>query len=195
MHPFLEQIRFASFKGPESIEEYLGGLVPVSDAAQRHRFVSALLTLYFQAELKRSCARSYRDFRVACAAWAFKKDASTIERLWVPFYGLNSKAGKDARNICAEPVALDGAEANGYTSIIGVVIVAETQEDDLGLHPTLRPCTHCRDYMRHHPLITAETIIVTVLPPTAETDSLDDVVHEVHTFKELCQAYGEPWKA
>lgn len=195
MHPFLEQIRFAPFEGPETIEEHVGQKVPVSEGAQRHRFVSALLALYFQAEIKRARARSYRDFRVACAAWAYRKDASLVDTLWKPYYGINSKAGKDERNICAEPVALDSALSEGYTAIIGVVIVAETQDDDFGLHPTLRPCKHCRDFMRHHPLITADTIIVTALPPTKETESLDDVVHEVHTFKQLCEFYGESYEA
>ncbi len=105
---------------------------------------------------------------------------------------MNTKVEKDSRNICAEPVALGTALAQEYTEIVGMVVVGQPQEDERGNIPkTLRPCVHCRLLMKKHPLITLNTIIVTAVPPHRKIDSLAEVQHEVHTFKELLAEYNE----
>jgi cytidine deaminase len=165
---------------------------PVSRKDQLRRFLNASYALYWQAERVRKQGISWRNFCVGCSVWAFRKDASTYEDRWRVFYGMNTKVKEDSRNICAEPVPMGASLASGYTEIIGMVVVGNPQADEQGHTPkTLRPCVHCRLLMKHHPLIRPHTIIITAHPPIGEPESFDEITHEMHTFKELLQEYGE----
>ena len=160
---------------------------------QLERFGNAAYALYWQAERSRARGRSYRDFRVGCGVFAYRADLPLGEGRFRAFYGMNSKAEKDGRNICAEPVALDAANALGYTDAVGIVVIGQTQEDERGRTPrTLRPCAHCRAFMRHSPLVKPDTLVVTALPPPSSKAEWEDIPHEVFTFQDLCLEYGEP---
>ena len=185
--------RFSAGAGmtPAQFEHYLDPTRPIGREEQLHRFRSAIFTLYWQAERVRKLGISWRNFYVGCAMWAFREDASTYDARWRVFYGMNTKVDENGRNICAEPIPLNAAFASAYTEIIGMVVIGEAQEDNKGKHLTLRPCMHCRQLMKNHPLIKPETIIITALPPPGEIDSLGEVPHEIHTFRELLELYDE----
>lgn len=179
----------------EHLKEILDPVRPISEAEHIQRFESASWALYWQAERARILGISWRNFCVGCAVWAFRKDASTIEDRFRVFYGMNTKVAENSRNICAEPVPMGAALASAYTKIIGLVVVGNPQADERGETPlTLRPCAHCRELMRHHPLIKPDTYIVCAHPPSGgkpEPESWDQVPHEVFTFEELLAQYGE----
>jgi cytidine deaminase len=175
----------------QQFEHHFDPTRPVSREEQLHRFQSAVFTLYWQAEYVRRRGISWRNFCVGCAAWAFREDAPTYDSRWRMFIGMNTKVAEQARNICAEPIPLNAALASSYTEIIGVVVIGEAQEDNKGKHLTLRPCAHCRELMKSHPLMRPDTIIITALPPPRDIDSLDEVPHEVHTLQELLEIYDE----
>lgn len=164
---------------------------PIGPEERYLRFLDAAYTIYWQAERSRSRARSWRGYRVGCGAYAYRSDLPYCDRFRAS-YGINSKTAEDGRNVCAEPVAIDSVAAFGYEEIVGMVIIAEPQEEESGDAPkTRRPCPHCRAFMRSSPLVKPETIIVTALPPPHQEAEWDEIVHEIHTFRELCALYGE----
>ena len=164
---------------------------PIDPEERRVRFMGAAYAIYWQTERSRSRARSWRHYRVGCGAYAYRGDLPYSERFRAS-YGINSKTAEDGRNVCAEPVAIDSAAAFGYEEIVGLVTIAEPQEEEDGSMPeTRRPCAHCREFMRNSPLVTPETIIITALPPPHETAEWHEIIHEIHTFRELCALYGE----
>lgn len=172
-----------------SIEERLNPAREISRVEQIHRFANGAYTLYWQAERTRKLGISWRNFCVGCAMWAFREDASSVEQRWACFCGMNTKIRQDSRNICAEPVPLNIAYSKCYTEIIGMVIVGVPREEDTS--PTLRPCEHCRVLMKHHPLVTPDTIVVTALPPQGSEQSFDDIRYELFSFESLLKEYGE----
>ncbi|MCI0565943.1 hypothetical protein L0Y46_01975 [bacterium] len=172
----------------EQMLHYLSPERPVSQEEKKRRFYQGLETAIWQAERARSHAHSYRDFRVGAAVEAFRDDALSFPHRFRSFYGINTKILKERRPICAEPIALSSALASGYTEAIGLVIIGEPQEDEHGLlHKTLRPCRECRLFMKEHPLMRPETIIITARPPQEECA----IIFEEHTLEELLKAYGE----
>lgn len=185
--------RFAAGAGmtPAEFKHYLDPTRAVSREEQLHRFNSARLTLYYQAVRMLSCAISWRNFNVGCAVLAFRQDAYSYESRWRVFYGMNTKVQQDARNICAEPIPINAALSAAYTEIIGMVVVGMPQADNKGEHLTLRPCAHCRQLMKHHPLVTPETVIITAVPVVDEAEVFDDIPHEAHTFQQLLEQYDE----
>lgn len=162
---------------------------PISREEQLHRFGSASYALYWQAERNRKLGISWRHFCVGCAMWAYRKDASQISDTWRAFCGMNTKVQEGSRNICAEPIPLNAAYSRCYSEIIGMVVVGNPREEDTSL--TLRPCEHCRQLMKSHPLITPDTIVIAALPPDGEPDSWDQIQHEIFTFEQLLKEYGE----
>ena len=139
---------------------------PTGPEERLSRFFGAAYALYWQAERSRHRARSWRNFCVGCGVFAYREDPPLDAGRFRAFYGMNSKPEKDGRNICAEPIPIDGATAIGYERAIGLVVIGETQEDEgHNIPPTLRPCKFCRQFMRKSPIIMPETIIVTALPP------------------------------
>ncbi len=163
---------------------------PIRREEQLARFHGAMYALYWQAVRSRARARSYRHFCVGCAVFAYREDLAIDGGRFRAFYGLNSKASQESRNICAEPVALDSAASLGYTDALGIIVVGNTQEDERGkTPPTLRPCQHCRAFMQHSPLVKPDTVIITALPPPHEEAELEEIVFEEHSFKELLALY------
>ena len=162
---------------------------PVSRPEQIHRFISASNALYWQAERSRARGISWRNFCVGCAVWAFREDASWAPDRWRYFYGMNTKVEENSRNICAEPIALNAALGFACTEVVGLIVVGNPREQDSSM--TLRPCEHCRLLMKSHPLVKLDTIVVCALPPSEQTESLNDIGHEAFTFEELLREYGE----
>lgn len=187
-------IKASGARGPDVLDA-LDVTRHISEAEHLRRFQNVALALYWQAERVRAQGRSWRNFHVGSGAWAYRSDASTVADRFQAFFGMNSKAQHDGRNICAEPIAIDGAATRGYTRIVGIVVVGEAQEDERGQTPrTLRPCAHCRRFMASHPLVRPDTLILCANPPKAghaEPEEWFDIVHELFTFKELLALYGE----
>jgi cytidine deaminase len=164
---------------------------PIDPEERRLRFMGNVEAFYWQAERSRPRARSWRGYRVGCSAYAYRGDFP-IDRRFHASPGINSKTAEKGRNVCAETVAIDSAAALGYEEIVGMVIIAEAQEEDDGTTPkTRRPCALCRDFMRNSPLIKPETVIITALPPPHEEAEWKKITHEIRTFRELCLLYGE----
>lgn len=119
------------------------------------------------AEARDSLAYSYRDFLVGCSvlAWNKEKDEYHI------FSAGNYLAGKRTlrpgqRKDCAERLAIEGAEAAGYNSIVAIVTVSSEKNTDAANdedNATLKPCRQCRDFFRTRKgEITGTTILCTV---------------------------------
>ena len=166
---------------------------PPTDRDEREwRFLNAAYALYWQTERARLRGRSYRNFCVGCGVYAYRPDLPLDDGRFRAFYGMNSKSAQDARNICAEPVAIDSATALGYTEAIGIIVIGNTQEDEHGnTPPTLRPCMHCRRFLRNSPIVKPETLVVTALPPPHPEAEWDEITHEVRTVADLMILYGE----
>jgi cytidine deaminase len=138
--------------------------------------------LYLSAAQARTRARSYREFNVGCALLSFTSLAPE-QHAYSMHVGMNVKIEKDARAHCAEPFAIVSAEAAGCTHAIGMVVVGELREEDVGICTTLHPCAQCRLFMQNSPLIRPETLIVTAHPPKDGAPGH----HEVRTFKRLVE--------
>lgn len=194
MDSIMQRFCFPSFLVEEQPRDEFRWLRPervVHRHEQLHRFASAAYTLYWQTERVRRQAISWRNFCVGCGMWAYRKDASQVQDVWQAFYGMNTKVEQNSRNICAEPIPLNAALTRNCTEIIGMVVVGYPREEDSS--KTLRPCDHCRLLMKRHPLIRPYTIIITALPPKpgTEPENWDEITHEIFTFQELLQEYGE----
>lgn len=187
----MDDLRFftGSERSARELRNWLDPSRPVSHEEQIHKFTNAMYALYWQAERVRHRALSWRNFCVGCAVWSFRADVSTHEDRWKWHYGMNTKVEEGSRNICAEPIPINAAYAEGRTEIVGLIVVGMPREQDTT--KTLRPCEHCRLLMKKHPLITPQTIIVSALPPVEPVESMEDVVHEIHTFEQLLVEYGE----
>ncbi|HVV39094.1 MAG TPA: hypothetical protein VHD31_02090 [Candidatus Paceibacterota bacterium] len=152
---------------------------------QRQRFRQSIEYLYWQAVRARTLASSYRGFDVGCALLAFKPGQPHRES-WEVHLGMNTKVSRNARPVCAEPIAISGAYASGCSWVIGMVIVGELREEDVGITKTLHPCEECRMFMDDKPVIRPDTIIVTAKPPVDGKPG----EYEIRTFKRLTQFHA-----
>ena len=192
MNLVLERFCAGSNVTPAQLAHFLDPERPVSRAEQLQRLHQAWYPLYWQAVRARGLVKQqYRNFSVGCALLAFRNDVSIADGRWKVFYGMNAKVNSDSRPVCAEPVAIGSAYAAGYTEVIGMVVVGETQEDDQsGLYPpTLHPCHQCRTLMKGHPILTPRTRILTALPPEGTADI--PRIWELNTFKQILLLHGE----
>jgi cytidine deaminase len=157
------------------------------------RFRSNLWVYYWLAVAARGKGISWRNFQVGSALCAFRQRVVNFQDHWQIFAGMNLKFAETERNTCSEQVAVGSAHASRFSSIVGMVIVGVPQADEKGIiHKTLRPCAHCRKFLRRNPLIRKETIIVTAHPPShKDVESWDEIPHEIFTFGELLKEYGE----
>ncbi len=148
------------------------------------RFRQSAEFLYHQAVGARNLAMSYRDFNVGSSVLAFKygKEHSMS---WSTFNGMNTKHARNMRPICSEPIAINGALADGCELIIGIVVVGNLREEDVNIK-TLHPCQECRWFMHGHPLIDADTIVLTAMPP----EDGGFAQREVRTVKQLLKLHG-----
>ena len=177
---------------PEQLEKYLDPRRPISRREQLDRFHSALEPLYWQAVRVRNIARSYRNFRVGCAVYAYREDAGTLQGRWRVFYGMNTKVDETSRPVCAEPIAIQAAYSAGCSEILGIIVVGEPQLD---IHsklecPTLHPCHECRVFMKNHPIIPRHVRIFTALPPV-ESDPPEGKWNELQTLNQILRLHGE----
>lgn len=135
--------------------------IPIWERAQRFR--QSIPYLYQLAHMAREKALSWRDFKVGTGLLAFK-DGQPNDRAWHTFSGMNVKHAPNMRPTCSEPIAINSAYAEGYSLAIGMVIIGELREEDIGHILTLHPCRDCRWFMHGHPIIDRHTLILTVKP-------------------------------
>ncbi|HVU75677.1 MAG TPA: hypothetical protein VHD38_02495 [Candidatus Paceibacterota bacterium] len=135
--------------------------IPLWERAQRFR--QSIPYLYHQARLAREKGMSWRDFKVGTALLAFKS-GQRHDEAWKTFSGMNTKHAPNMRPTCSEPIAINGAYAEDYSLVIGMVVVGELREEDIGHILTLHPCRDCRWFMNQHPLIDRHTLVLTVQP-------------------------------
>jgi cytidine deaminase len=151
------------------------------------RFFNAINALYFQTERTRKLrGRSWRNFLVGCGVWAFDGKAQIAAGRYQWFYGMNLKYAENERNTCAEQIAIGAATASSVTEIIGIVVIGNPRvEADGSTPPTLPPCPHCRQLMKHSELIVPSTLILTVHPPDDKTENWHEKTHQLRTFEQL----------
>ncbi|PJA93518.1 MAG: hypothetical protein CO132_02710 [Candidatus Kerfeldbacteria bacterium CG_4_9_14_3_um_filter_45_8] len=122
-------------------------------------------------------AQSYRGFRVGAVALAFNG------REYRAFAGINMKPLEDGPKICAEQVAVGGAIASGYGTVIGLVVIGEPQPNEERTL-TLHPCWVCRTLLPPLPAISRDTIVV--------TEQASNGRHrERHTIGDLLKRHGQ----
>lgn len=152
------------------------------------RFLQAKKYLYMQASIARSKASSWRDFHVGSAVLAFR-EGYRHEDSWGIFTGMNIKFARNMRPTCSEPIALGAAIMNGFDLIIGIVVVGEQREEDIGKFDTLHPCQDCRWCMHGYmyeenqklQIIDDHTIVHTAFPSESEKAGIS----ETRSFNEL----------
>jgi cytidine deaminase len=106
---------------------------------------------------------SYRDFKVGTALLAFK-EYQQHEDSWKVFAGMNTKHAPNMRPTCSEPIAINAAYAENFSLVIGMVVVGELREEDIGHILSLHPCRDCRWFMHGHPLVDHNTLVLTANP-------------------------------
>lgn len=127
------------------------------------RFRQSIPYLYHRAQIALDKGMSYRDFKVGTALLAFKEH-QPHDLAWKAFAGMNTKHARNMRPVCSEPIAINAAYAENFSLVIGMVIVGDLREEDIGKILTLHPCQDCRWFMDGHPLIDRNTLILTVPP-------------------------------
>lgn len=127
------------------------------------RFRQSARTLYEGASMARELGMSYRGFKVGSAVLAFRPRHNHTDS-WRVFTGMNTKHARNMRPTCSEPIAINAAYAEGYTLIVGMVVVGELREEDRGVIKTLHPCQECRWFMHGHPIVDKNTIVMTAKP-------------------------------
>lgn len=178
---------------PEQLARYMDPRRPIGRREQLERFNSALEPLYWQAVRVSGLSRSYRDFRVSCAVFAYRAEVDSFADHWGVFYGMNTKVEEDSRPVCAEPIAVNSAYAAGYKEIVGILIIGEPQVDSYsGLRgPTLHCCHECRVFLRDHPIVPRHVRIFTALPPGMLGSDHGGPWFEVHTLGQMLSLHGE----
>ncbi len=135
--------------------------LPIWERVQRFR--QSIPYLFRQAMMAREKGMSYRDFKVGTALLAFKAH-QPHDTTWKVFSGMNTKHAPNMRPTCSEPIAINAAYAEDYSLIIGMVVVGDLREEDIGQLLTLHPCHECRWFMHGHPLIDRHTLVLTAPP-------------------------------
>ena len=135
--------------------------LPIWERVQRFR--QSIPYLYRRACEARDRGMHYSDFHVGSAVLAFK-DWQPHDNAWKVFVGMNTKHARNMRPTCSEPIAINAAYAEDYSRVIGIVVVGELREEDIGQLLTLHPCKDCRWFMHGHPVIDEHTLILTAYP-------------------------------
>jgi cytidine deaminase len=146
----------------------------------RQRFRQSVEFLYWEAERARALANSYRGFNVGIGMLGFKP-GMPHSTSWQAYMGMNTKVHRNARPVCAEPIAISSAQADGCTYVIGMVIVGDLREEDVGVIDTLHPCTECLMFMDSNITMRPDTLVITAKPPVDGKPG----PYEVWTFKRL----------
>ena len=151
-----------------------------------HRFRQSIEHLYWKAVSARGKATSYRDFDVGCAVLAAKGGGPYSEPSWEVHLGMNTKVSRDARPVCAEPIAISSAYAAGCSWIVGIVVLGYRREEDIDIK-TLHPCRECRNFMSEYPIVDNDPLVLPAEPP--EGMSTIPGPHEVRNVKRLLQLH------
>jgi cytidine deaminase len=149
------------------------------------RFRQAKDELLWRAAQARFRAMSYRNFDVGSAVLAFRSKRRHKDA-WGVFGGMNTKHARNMRPVCAEPIAINAAYEAGFDLIIGIVVVGELREEDVGTIKTLHPCQECRWFMHGHPIVDEKTLVMTALPSDNEGDH---DIHETRTVGRLLKLH------
>ncbi len=132
---------------------------------------------------------NYRNFGVGAAAVVLNTETNEFEILT----GWNSKETPDADKHCAERRILDQATARGFDKIVGILVVAEHQDDPSQINcTTLHPCRVCRNMFRDSSLAWPDMPVVTMsIPPDVDYNELGSYspVEEQHTLANLMFAH------
>lgn len=156
----------------------------LQDGADYSQFISAVPLMVRMARYgANSEALSYRDFHVGASACSVSYDGSKPPMV---VGGANYKPDKITPKYCAEMDVIDHATEGGYDEIIGMVIAATDDPEEIQaimdrVTPTLHPCDACQAKMEKSHLVTPDTLVVTV--------ALDSDKAQVHTFDELQMIY------
>jgi cytidine deaminase len=136
-----------------------------SEEEIQHRWRNAREAIQWQAVAASARSVSYRPFPVGCMVMAYKETHDPQAR-WGYFRGANIKAAKETPKICAEMTAIMGAMQQGYTRIVGMVIVGQPQPDQGSgkLSETLHPCESCRAAFKVLPVVTPCTHVLMARP-------------------------------
>ncbi len=156
--------------------------IPFWERTQRFR--QSARHLYERALAAKGLGMSYRDFTVGSAALAFRPNLPHFAS-WKVFTGMNTKHARNMRPVCSEPVTINSAFAEDYGLIVGIVVVGQLREEDVGVTKTLHPCQECRWFMSGHPLIDQNTIVMTAQPP----ESGGMAVREITTVGRLLRLH------
>lgn len=127
---------------------------------------------------------SYRGFKVGVAGlfWTIGKTETGL----LPAGNLKSKDYKP--KFCAEQRLVARGINAGFTHLVGLVVAATTDKGEIAAvtdvpTPTLHPCSECRQELKHHSLVSDETIVITT--------GFDRDRYQVHTFGQLRRLYDE----
>jgi cytidine deaminase len=110
-------------------------------------------------------AMSYRDFNVGVSVLVVGPYPGNRSLVWHAFTGMNTKHAPNMRPVCAEPIAINTAYAHGFRLVVGIVVVGELREEDVGVIRTLHPCRDCRWFLHDHPIIDKNTLVLSAMPP------------------------------
>jgi cytidine deaminase len=135
--------------------------LPLWERVQRFR--QSVPWLFHEARLAWAKGMSYRDFKVGTSLLAFKA-GQEHEKSWGIFSGMNTKHAPNMRPTCSEPIAINAAYAENYSVVLGMVVVGELREEDIGHIATLHPCKDCRWFMHGHPMVDSHTLVLTTSP-------------------------------
>jgi cytidine deaminase len=135
--------------------------LPMWERVQRFR--QSIPHLFRAAMAAREKGMSYRDFKVGSALLAFREN-QPHEESWKVFAGMNTKHAPNMRPTCSEPIAINAAYAENFSLVIGMVVIGELREEDIGHLLSLHPCRDCRWFMHGHPLIDHNTLVLTAHP-------------------------------
>lgn len=155
---------------------------------RRQRFIQAKKFLYNRAVTARSKASSWRDFHVGTALLTFRS-GWLHEDSWSVFTGMNIKHAENMRPTCSEPIAVGATIMEGYDLIVGMVVVGQHREEDIGVTKTLHPCRDCRHLLYGYlyeddpmlQVVDEQTIIHNAMAP----EHGGNAINEEYTLAEL----------
>lgn len=169
---------------PHQLERAPDTLAP----RERHEqeFRAALPRLIQEAQQARDNAVNYRGFLVGCSVLAYNESTGTYKS----YAGGNQRpekwpkpSGKEKR--CAERMAIEAAEAEGATAIVGIVTASTETDtgDNTHGHDVLYPCEDCQQLINETAIIDDQTTFHGVHDHVAFTT--DDNGNVVQTNPEI----------
>jgi len=147
--------------------------------------------------------KSYRNYGVGSAAVAYNRNTKEI----LIIDGYNEKEADDIPKHCGEMKIVEKARELGFTKIIGMVVVAEPQEDPSEVEcTTLHPCRECKNMLSPHmggndrpgnDLTWDGMPVATFSIPADELEDMDEeyvIEEELHTLGEMIAKHDEGFR-